>query len=330
MKTFSIGFKEQSFDELANARLVAKRYDTDHHELVLEPDAASLLPAFARIFDEPFADSAALRPTSSRSSPPSTSRSSSRARVATNSSAATTPTLPTCSLLASHRPGPCSSRSRAPSRPPPTASASTTRPSASPVGSACRRSSAITRGREIFSAEARAELLGRSDGAPGCRQARDERRCGSRHRPTGLPARALRRDRGVRRALASSGRRPRRPHGRRPIDAHRSREHGPLSRGACSLPRPARLLVCVRATPAAQGQGLQEEAPAPRGGRSARPTRDRARRETGLLDSGGALATRRARALRARGALRRDRAAAWVLRRKGRYARPRQPRERPS
>ncbi len=60
VKTFSIGFKEQSFDELANARLVAKRYDTDHHELVLEPDAASLLPAFARIFDEPFADSAAL------------------------------------------------------------------------------------------------------------------------------------------------------------------------------------------------------------------------------------------------------------------------------
>ena len=60
VKTFSIGFSEQSFNELENARLVARRYDTDHHELVVEPDAAMLLPAFARMFDEPFADSAAL------------------------------------------------------------------------------------------------------------------------------------------------------------------------------------------------------------------------------------------------------------------------------
>ena len=60
IKTFSIGFKEQSFNELENARLVAKRYGTDHHEFVVEPDAARLPPAFARMFDEPFADSAAL------------------------------------------------------------------------------------------------------------------------------------------------------------------------------------------------------------------------------------------------------------------------------
>lgn len=60
VKTFSIGFAEKSFNELGNARLVATRYDTEHHELVVEPDAAKLLPAFARIFDEPFADSAAL------------------------------------------------------------------------------------------------------------------------------------------------------------------------------------------------------------------------------------------------------------------------------
>ena len=60
IKTFSIGFEEQSFNELENARLVAERYGTDHHELVVEPDAAKLLPTFARVFDEPFADSAAL------------------------------------------------------------------------------------------------------------------------------------------------------------------------------------------------------------------------------------------------------------------------------
>ena len=44
----------------ADARLVAERYGTDHHELVLRPDAAELLPQLAEAFDEPFADSSAL------------------------------------------------------------------------------------------------------------------------------------------------------------------------------------------------------------------------------------------------------------------------------
>jgi asparagine synthase (glutamine-hydrolysing) len=60
LRTFSIGFEERSFDELGDARLVAERYGTDHHELVLKPDAALLLPALADAFDEPFADSSAL------------------------------------------------------------------------------------------------------------------------------------------------------------------------------------------------------------------------------------------------------------------------------
>jgi asparagine synthase (glutamine-hydrolysing) len=60
LRTFSIGFEERSFDELTDARRVAKRYGTDHHELVLRPDAALLLPALAEAFDEPFADSSAL------------------------------------------------------------------------------------------------------------------------------------------------------------------------------------------------------------------------------------------------------------------------------
>lgn len=58
--TFSIGFEERSFNELEQARLVARRYGTDHHELVLKPDAADLLPAIVEAFDEPFADSSAL------------------------------------------------------------------------------------------------------------------------------------------------------------------------------------------------------------------------------------------------------------------------------
>ena len=60
MRTFSIGFEEASFDELAGARAVAERYGTRHRELVLRPDAALLLPALAEAFDEPFADSSAL------------------------------------------------------------------------------------------------------------------------------------------------------------------------------------------------------------------------------------------------------------------------------
>src|SRR5438876_4224904 len=60
LRTFSIGFEERSFDELAEARLVAERYGTQHRELMLRPDAALLLPALADAFDEPFADSSAL------------------------------------------------------------------------------------------------------------------------------------------------------------------------------------------------------------------------------------------------------------------------------
>ena len=60
VRTFSIGFEERGFDELADARLVAEQYGTQHEELTLRPDAALLLPTLAEAFDEPFADSSAL------------------------------------------------------------------------------------------------------------------------------------------------------------------------------------------------------------------------------------------------------------------------------
>jgi len=60
VKTFSVGFEEASFDELDRARLVARRYGTDHHEMILRPDAVELLPKLAEAFDEPFGDSSAL------------------------------------------------------------------------------------------------------------------------------------------------------------------------------------------------------------------------------------------------------------------------------
>src|SRR5579875_1249882 len=58
--TFSIGFRERSFDELELARRVARRYGTDHHELIVAPQVAELLPRLVAAFDEPFADSSAL------------------------------------------------------------------------------------------------------------------------------------------------------------------------------------------------------------------------------------------------------------------------------
>src|SRR4051794_39063296 len=60
LRTFSIGFEEEGFDELSRARLVAERYGTDHHELVLRPDAVQLFPKLVESFDEPFGDSSAL------------------------------------------------------------------------------------------------------------------------------------------------------------------------------------------------------------------------------------------------------------------------------
>jgi asparagine synthase (glutamine-hydrolysing) len=60
LKTFSVGFEEASFDELDRARLIAQRYGTEHHEIVLRPDAVDLFPKLVEAFDEPFGDSSAL------------------------------------------------------------------------------------------------------------------------------------------------------------------------------------------------------------------------------------------------------------------------------
>ncbi len=60
ISTFSVGFEEKSFDELDLARQVATRYGTDHHEIVVRPDALRVLPALVHHFGEPFADSSAV------------------------------------------------------------------------------------------------------------------------------------------------------------------------------------------------------------------------------------------------------------------------------
>lgn len=60
LRTFSIGFREEKFNELPYARQVADILDTRHEEFVVEPDALSIIGKLAWHFDEPFADSSAL------------------------------------------------------------------------------------------------------------------------------------------------------------------------------------------------------------------------------------------------------------------------------
>ena len=62
LKTFSISFQGRSFDETTYIREVAKRYQTDHTEMDLNPesDLRDAIEAFAYYSDEPSADAGAL------------------------------------------------------------------------------------------------------------------------------------------------------------------------------------------------------------------------------------------------------------------------------
>src|SRR5207302_6856898 len=60
VRTFTVGFADERYDERRYARAVSERYGTRHEEIVLEPDAAATLPRLAEAFDEPLGDDAAL------------------------------------------------------------------------------------------------------------------------------------------------------------------------------------------------------------------------------------------------------------------------------
>tara|TARA_R110002073_G_scaffold72537_1_gene177541 strand:- start:550865 stop:552721 length:1857 start_codon:yes stop_codon:yes gene_type:complete len=60
IKTFSIGFKEEKYNELQYARMVAEKYNTEHHEFIVEPESIDLLPKLVEAYDEPFSDSSAI------------------------------------------------------------------------------------------------------------------------------------------------------------------------------------------------------------------------------------------------------------------------------
>ncbi|HEX8156716.1 MAG TPA: asparagine synthase (glutamine-hydrolyzing) [Solirubrobacteraceae bacterium] len=60
-KTFTVGFEaERSFDERRQAGLVASRYETEHHELIIGSGHAALLPEIVGALDEPRGDATAL------------------------------------------------------------------------------------------------------------------------------------------------------------------------------------------------------------------------------------------------------------------------------
>lgn len=60
VKTFSIGFNEDTFNELKFARVAAKHFNTEHHEFIVTPDLVEIVDELVWHFDEPFADSSAL------------------------------------------------------------------------------------------------------------------------------------------------------------------------------------------------------------------------------------------------------------------------------
>src|SRR6266700_3186878 len=60
VKTFSIGFEEDEYNELPYARQVAQYFGTDHHEFFVRPDLISVLPQLVWAYDEPFADASML------------------------------------------------------------------------------------------------------------------------------------------------------------------------------------------------------------------------------------------------------------------------------
>ena len=60
VKTFSIGFESEAFDELQYARQIAELFGTEHTEFVVRPDAIEIVPKIVRHYGEPFADPSAI------------------------------------------------------------------------------------------------------------------------------------------------------------------------------------------------------------------------------------------------------------------------------
>jgi asparagine synthase (glutamine-hydrolysing) len=60
VKTFSIGFGKADFNEAEYARLVAERFGTEHHELIVDPNINDTLNHLTQMMEEPFGDSSMI------------------------------------------------------------------------------------------------------------------------------------------------------------------------------------------------------------------------------------------------------------------------------
>jgi asparagine synthase (glutamine-hydrolysing) len=60
VKTFSVGFRQADFNEAPYARMVAEKFGTDHHELILDPDLIETVEMLTHHMEEPFGDSSML------------------------------------------------------------------------------------------------------------------------------------------------------------------------------------------------------------------------------------------------------------------------------
>lgn len=61
IKTFTIGFKEEKYNEAIYAKQVAQHLGTEHYEHYLsQKDALAILPRLPEIYDEPFGDSSSI------------------------------------------------------------------------------------------------------------------------------------------------------------------------------------------------------------------------------------------------------------------------------
>jgi asparagine synthase (glutamine-hydrolysing) len=60
VKTFSIGFAEDRFNESQYARIVAERFGTEHHEMIVDPNLEETIAYLSSMLEEPFGDSSML------------------------------------------------------------------------------------------------------------------------------------------------------------------------------------------------------------------------------------------------------------------------------
>ena len=61
VKTFTIGFYEEEFSEIYNARRISEYLGTDHTEMIIDSNnLINVIPSISKIYDEPFADSSQI------------------------------------------------------------------------------------------------------------------------------------------------------------------------------------------------------------------------------------------------------------------------------